>query len=780
MSKFDKDLLTPCPILRPTEAEFMDPIGYLSSSPISELGKKYGIVKIVPPEDWKPSFQISPSFKFHVRQQVISDLGITTRSRKFFRESINRFLNMRRKRLLKLSFKVDGHKIYYYDLYVLVEKLGGFQALDKSIWQEVNKTFGVDPKSRVIEMEYNASIKYYASFLKCNKSVEFPESDSDSESENCLICGDNDNPQETLLCDHCDHAFHMKCLNPPLSQIPATNWYCDKCLVGTGDYGFEEHPEIKYSIPEFYKMCQEFDENFAKDYNESKKPTLDELEEKFWSFVDVEKSDLEVLYGADIHNLKPGEISGFPMANTPSIDLANAENRFYINHPYNLTKLPFAKGSLLNYINTSISGMTVPWIYIGSLLSTFCWHVEDHYTLSANYCHFGATKKWYGIPSSHADQFEMLMRKSAPDLFKKQPDLLHQLVTLINPAELVRHGIPCVYADQGPREFVITYPKVYHAGFNSGFNFNEAVNFAMDDWLEFGERSVHDYRPIKKEDVFNYYELVENILKDFNHHSKRGNLSLAKRSIDVLERFLNDQEILLRSAKLKNMEIEYRPKAYKKRQFDLEQKGEIEDEVEDLCFKCKTHLGYQYCELYSAPGEDQDKSICEGIKHERSEYEQQLPTPEISPQEEVVRDTSSTDASTLSESASSIQLQAIAKAKCVMDEYDILISQAKKRSCEPEEESDSKRRKSRRLRSLEEEQFQKKAVNKHVDGKMKGMKRTKHRAKIATESRRVCLKCILDLECVPTNTKLIYQSYPQKLRQTIDDAKANVNVLQSV
>lgn len=47
---------------------------------------------------------------------------------------------------------------YYYDLYVLVEKLGGFQEMDKSKWQEVNQSFGVDLKSRAIEMEYNATI----------------------------------------------------------------------------------------------------------------------------------------------------------------------------------------------------------------------------------------------------------------------------------------------------------------------------------------------------------------------------------------------------------------------------------------------------------------------------------------------------------------------------------------------------------------------------------------------------------------------------------------------
>ena len=33
-------------------------------------------------------------------------------------------------------------------------------------------------------------------------------------------------------------------------------------------------------------------------------------------------------------------------------------------------------------------------------------------------------------------------------------------------------------------EFIISRASGYHAGFNFGFNIAEAVNFALNDWLE--------------------------------------------------------------------------------------------------------------------------------------------------------------------------------------------------------------------------------------------------------------------------------------------------------
>jgi hypothetical protein len=82
--------------------------------------------------------------------------------------------------------------------------------------------------------------------------------------------------------------------------------------------------------------------------------------------------------------------------------------------------------------------------------------------------HWGESKTWYGIPGDDAELFEAAIKGEAPDLFQAQPDLLFQLVTLMNPRRLTEAGVRVFACNQRAGEFVITFPKAYHAGFNHG------------------------------------------------------------------------------------------------------------------------------------------------------------------------------------------------------------------------------------------------------------------------------------------------------------------------
>ncbi len=215
----------------------------------------------------------------------------------------------------------------------------------------------------------------------------------------------------------------------------------------------------------------------------------------------------------------------------------------YRRHPWNVNNLSRSPCSMLRYAKCDqlVTGVMVPWLYVGSCMSAFCWHTEDHCLYSANYLHvsrlhatrspvrawrggrlvcggsasvcprtlwrngwhaahaavgcalgpwdarwlcftpvvaalqqgalsrcgvygvpvslnsptlarplrrcawrsqLGAPKVWYGVPAHAAMSFEVAMRDALPHLFSEDPLLLHRLVTMLSPMELMARGVP--------------------------------------------------------------------------------------------------------------------------------------------------------------------------------------------------------------------------------------------------------------------------------------------------------------------------------------------------
>ena len=400
--------------------------------------------------------------------------------------------------------------------------------------------------------------------------------------------------------------------------------------------------------------------------------------------------------------------------------------------------------------------MTIPWIYIGSLFSTFCWHVEDHYTLSANYCHFGATKKWYAIPEYDADKFEKLMKESAPDLFQRQPDLLHQLVTLLSPIDIIRNGVKCVYCDQKPNEFVITYPRVYHAGFNCGFNFNEAVNFTMDTWINYGRKSINDYKQIGKECVFDYYALVENILRDENIFRNRERKNLVSQCLRIFEEFALQQSKYLKLIDLGHFDIQSVPRPQSKRLFEDEQMGffageESEDE-NDLCDLCRTKVSYQYCIINNKKHRFIPRLSSYSNKRIIGHRSNQLLTPNSSPL--VVKEVEQSDHNKMSNLSQSSAAKALDALRSKTDESSYGFSSSAKRNL-TESDSSTKRRKSSRLLNLKETPSNNAMAAVQLLSQMKRL----------TEKKTIplCLQCVLnlcgdDMDAIPPGSQLLCET----------------------
>ncbi len=185
----------------------------------------------------------------------------------------------------------------------------------------------------------------------------------------------------------------------------------------------------------------------------------------FWRSLGVSKTSAQ--YGAD----QDGTVFG---------DDASAGGG------WNLNRLD----SILSHgLPPGLGGITSPMLYFGQWRALFSWHCEDMDLNSVNYLHFGAPKIWYAVAPKDAARLKAL----AATHFGEEANVCKQFMrhknVLISPKQLARAGIPFVRAVQREREFMITFPKSYHMGFNCGWNCAESVNFATPRWIPFGRAS---------------------------------------------------------------------------------------------------------------------------------------------------------------------------------------------------------------------------------------------------------------------------------------------------
>lgn len=77
---------------------------------------------------------------------------------------------------------------------------------------------------------------------------------------------------------------------------------------------------------------------------------------------------MQVIYGADLETGTFG--SGFPKLSPET--KSDAEDK-YAQSGWNLNNLPRLQGSVLSFEGGDISGVLVPWVYVGMCFSSFCW-----------------------------------------------------------------------------------------------------------------------------------------------------------------------------------------------------------------------------------------------------------------------------------------------------------------------------------------------------------------------------------------------------------------------
>ncbi|KAM5572478.1 lysine-specific demethylase JMJ17 [Rosa sericea] len=536
------------PVYYPSEDEFRDPLEYICK--IRAEAEPYGICRIVPPSSWKPPFALElDSFTFPTKTQAIHQLQVRPAScdSKTFELEYNRFLEDHCGKRLRRKVVFEGEELDLCKLFNAAKRYGGSDKVVKEKkWGEVVRF--VRPARKVSECSKHVLHQLYLEHLfdyeeyynklnkeggrgckrglqeekkgehnaECSSSKRRRTNNNDGErarvrkvkkeeeehDQICEQCRSGLHGEVMLLCDRCDKGWHIYCLSPPLKQIPSGNWYCLDCLNSDEDcFGFV--PGKHFSLEAFRRVA----DRAKKKWFGPGPASRVQIEKKFWEIVEGSIGEVEVMYGSDLDTSIYG--SGFPRVNDQRQESVEAKIwDEYCDSPWNLNNLPKLKGSVLRAVHNNITGVMVPWLYIGMLFSSFCWHFEDHCFYSMNYHHWGEPKCWYSVPGSEASAFEKVMRNSLPDLFDAQPDLLFQLVTMLNPSVLQENGVPVYSVLQEPGNFVITFPRSYHGGFNLGLNCAEAVNFAPADWLPHGGFGAGLYQLYHKTAVLSHEELV--------------------------------------------------------------------------------------------------------------------------------------------------------------------------------------------------------------------------------------------------------------------------------
>lgn len=372
-----------CPVFYPTKEQFENSLDYINS--LSEYGEKYGIIRIVPPKGWTPRFSIEEKkFRFIPRLQNLKKVDLKNRTKFEFFEKVKRFWEERDGKPFHVPV-VEGRKLNIYQMHRVITANGGFAKVNvDKLWPEIALTMG-----------YRS---HWAPYIKRHfKSILLP--------------------MEHLI------STHRKETKRPMRACVSESSTNDEIAT----FGFEMSKNC-YSLSQFETVADKFKSTYFKT-SQPKDIPLADVERNYWRIVtsnnDEENAeDVEVEYGADLNATGSG--SGFP-SNGCTFVLSNDQK--YVDSTWNLNNIPLMENSVLSLINADISGMKSPWLYVGMLFSTFCWHTEDHWTSSINYLHIGEPKTWYGVPRTRAPDFEKVMKSMSPELFDAQPDLLHQLVS---------------------------------------------------------------------------------------------------------------------------------------------------------------------------------------------------------------------------------------------------------------------------------------------------------------------------------------------------------------
>ena len=538
--------IPPCPEIEPTDEELaLSPLDFFQL--MHRRFGQYGIVKVRVPPRKRPLYQgLKPGVRFRAKIQPLHLLDGKQRESRYaeLKKKIELWKSLPRANPAPASDSIDllgrtffksfksgvlhGQVVAFDGKYFEVQY--GTTTADQTpsttpsstpVRGRTKKLQRVDSGFSEISGRTHHELEELRIFVENGQSEENARKlqevlDRDDATENfCAVCAKFVASDATTSClGECGEICHETCVPSP------EMWACSNCERN-------EFPTLKRLLNFGYELTSTVD---LKEFARRSLPPIEGcVETAFLDSLKGKQGVASAIYGSDLDSL---QVEAFP--DEKEIKRLRRDEAFWKGN-LDLRLLPVHPQSLLSILYDSditINGVSRPWTYVGSPLSAFCWHAEDHWLYSVNYLHSGRAKVWYGCPGERIDDIESFFRAQLPLLYAKHRDLHHHLVTFIHPEEMVNAGIPVYKAEQNEGDLIVTFPRAYHAGFNSGFNIAEAVNVGCADWLRFGLASERRYVQERRPQVLCVEFLIWSLAKSLL--SGEGNCSADFTSLPVV------------------------------------------------------------------------------------------------------------------------------------------------------------------------------------------------------------------------------------------------------
>ncbi|KAG1734599.1 JmjC-domain-containing protein [Suillus lakei] len=441
------------PVFKPTMQEFQDFEGYMNK--IERWGLRSGIVKVIPPKEWVDALPGTENQLGDVKIRTPIEQHMLGRGGLFRQENVEKRKVMSVREWAELCEKEEFCAPGVEDV--------GFHGRNAAVKTRSKRTKTRAPSTKVqsVELEESpAQVKeeederpdgIISAPLSPPTSVGLPQtpvSTTADDSAHHPSCGDQ-LQGDAEMTEH-DDASEKK---PVVKKRGAQSREVREAERAAKDAAF-----LKTFEPhkDWLPPCTRADD-YTVDF-------CQKLERQFWRNCGLGKP---AWYGADTQG------SVFTDETTA----------------WNVGHLPSFLSRLLPSSSKGLPGVNTPYLYFGMWRATFAWHVEDMDLFSINYIHFGAPKFWYAMPQGRASALESTMKGYFPKDISQCPQFLRHKSFLASPTLLAQSSCRPNFLVQRAQEFVITYPRGYHAGFNLGFNCAESVNFALESWVELGRKA---------------------------------------------------------------------------------------------------------------------------------------------------------------------------------------------------------------------------------------------------------------------------------------------------